>query len=774
MVTAHIRNGDKAEQSVYEHSKTTAITAKMYLESVGLGSAAYLAGLLHDTGKLTDRFNSYIHGCSEDVRGDIDHSYTGAKYLLDEICGSDLSFRAAAIMIAHVIISHHSLHDWIDGNDENYLIKRIAKNDDYSEAIQNFKEQFNEDVTYLLKSASEEINNCIRRIAGADKTESAFYAGMLERLIQSALIDADRTDTADFMANRTVGDLSDAGSLWSEMEMRLNEKLSSFAVKEDPISLRRKMISDKCFAFAEHKVGACRLIVPTGGGKTLSSLRFAVRQCEKFGMERIIYIAPFMSILEQNGDIIGSLAGEDNYLEHHSNIIAEIDDENEYNEYQLHAERWDKPVIAATMVQFLNSLFSAKTSSVRRMHRLCNSVVIIDEVQSVPIKCVHLFSLAVNFLTKVCGCSVVLCSATQPTFEKNDHQLCFDEKCDMIPDYREDFKHFKRTEVIDSVTKYGYDLDMAARFGYEKFMENGDLLFVVNTKSEAAELYRRLKGSASDKAEVIHLSTNMCPAHRKDKIEELNSDLKDRRPVICVTTQLIEAGVDISFRCVIRALAGMDNTAQAAGRCNRNGENETLCPVYIINLKDEKLGSLDEIKNAKLTSIQMFQNITGDVLSADVQSEYFEKLYSLYSGKLSYSTGKNEPSLLELLSLNREKLSACRDPKPDRYMSQSFKTAGTLFEVIDNNSLNVIVPYNSEAEEIISRLLSKPDPEEMRKYLRKAQRYTVGIYPGTEKKLRGNNAVSFFGNEISVLDKSFYDPEFGVITEGAERELLIF
>ena len=784
MYTAHISKDRKRKQSVYEHSKNTARLAAKSLDSVGLSSSGMLAGLLHDGGKLTKRFDDYINGISDTRRGEIDHSYAGAKYLFDEILKEkDGNYTAAATLIAHTIISHHAIHDWIDDHDDDYLTKRISKTEGYKEICANIKEMLDDSgLEELFEKATDEIVAAVGKVREADKADRAFYIGMLERLIESALIDADRTDTADFMSGADSSEVNDHSRLWAEMDSRMNQKLAEFEKKMDDLSQRerliferRRNISDKCAAFADHKVGACRQIAPTGSAKTLSSIRFGIKQCHKFNMDRIFYIAPFMSILEQNSDVIRSIAGDENFLEHHSNIVSELDDENEYKEYQLHTERWDKPVIATTMVQFLNSLFSAKTSSVRRMHRLCNSVIIIDEVQSVPIKCVYLFSLAINFLTKVCGCTVVLCSATQPTFEKNKHAVLLDEDMpDMISDYHDDFAFFKRAELINAVKKYGYEDDEATQFCYEKFKENGDLLFVVNTKAEALRFYEMLKEKAGSDAYIIHLSTNMCPAHRKKRIGTLRRFLNRRKPVICVTTQLIEAGVDISFRCVIRALAGMDNAAQAAGRCNRNGENEKLCPVYLINLKAEKLGSLEEIKNAKEVSNQILAYKNDDLLSAELQSDYFEKLYSLYGDKMAYIPNKNKASLLELLSFNKEKLSACSLPKPDKNMAQSFKTAGSFFEVIDSNTLNVIVPYNKQAKDIILRLQSSISNDELDRLLRKAQKYTVGIYSGTERKLREAKAIYSCACEVTVLDNEFYSSEYGVTVNGAEKELLMF
>ena len=712
------------------------------------------------------------------TRGSIDHAYAGAKYLIS-IAG-DTKAKIAAVSMAHTIVSHHGIHDWIDNDNYDYFSKRISNDKGYDEIVGNLNEITGDiNINDLFEKATAEWFAAAKKIRGfskkndekTDNTKFYFYLGMVERLIQSALIDADRTDTADFMSGVNSTEETDTSLLWEQMDSRMDEKLKSFENKTDAISMRRRNISDRCAAFADHKVGICRLIVPTGGGKTLSSLRFAIKQCKNYGMKKIFYIAPFMSILEQNSDVIGELSGEENFLEHHSNIISDIDNENELEKYLLYSERWTKPVIATTMVQFLNTLFSAKTSSVRRMHCLCNSVIIIDEVQSVPLKCTHLFSLAVNFLTKICGCSVVLCSATQPTFENNEHGILLDERADMIENYAEDFEVFKRTEMIPAMQKYGYDIDEATLFCEQKFKENGNLLLIVNTKKQAREMYSLLKDKLGEKAYVIHLSTNMCPAHRKESIDDLKEKLEHGVPVVCVTTQLIEAGVDISFSCVVRALAGLDNAAQAAGRCNRNGEKGRICPVYLINFKNEPLGNLTEIKTAQNISQNIIRyNENADLLSVDIQSSYFEQLFSRNKEILDYPA--NGTTLLELLSTNKGKAEA-HNLKSDMLL-QAFKTAGTLFEVIDSHTENVIVPYNDEAESFISRLNDDLTPQEAAEILRKAQKYTVSVYMGTKKALEDNGAIHITKNNIIVLDNRFYNSEFGITTEGAERETLMF
>lgn len=765
MFPAHIRGNDEKIQSVYQHSKNSAMFAEKALESAGLSSVGQLVGLLHDAGKLRQLFADYIRGRNDISKGSIDHAYAGAKYLVS-LGSKDLNSKTAAVGMAHTIMSHHGLHDWLDDECDDYFDKRISKGEGYDEVLANLDEILHDiNINDLFEKAAAQWFDAANRIKTNDRTELAFYIGMLERFIQSALIDADRTDTADFMSGKETELPPDRQELWAAMDEQMDITLDGFKDRKDAISTLRQSISDRCAEFAQHRVGCCRLIVPTGGGKTLSSLRFAIKQCKEFGLKHIFYVAPFMSILEQNSEIISKICGDENFLEHHSNIIADMDDDTELRDYQLCTERWNKPVIATTMVQFLNALFSSKSSCVRRMHVLSDSVIIIDEVQSIPLRCTHIFSLAVNFLTKVCGSTVVLCSATQPTFD--EYGLMFDERPDMIEDYQKDFEVFKRTKILPELSRYGYDTDEAAEYCKQKFEENGDLLLIVNTKKQALDMYSRLKELLSYKAYVIHLSTNMCPAHRKKRIAMLRRFLKRGLPVVCVTTQLIEAGVDISFSCVVRALAGLDNAAQAAGRCNRSGEKGRLCPVYIINFKNEKLGSLEEIKIAQGISQNIIShNKDADLLSVEQQSVFFSHLFRSYSDKLDYPAGST--TLLELLSSNIKKWEVKK--KSLFGLSQSFKTAGDLFRVVDSNTKSIIVPYNLDAAGIIEKLNDDISPDETVRLLRKAQKYTVSVYTGAERNLE----ISISKSGAFYLDKRFYNSEYGITTENSDREILLY
>ena len=426
---AHIRQKDDRVQTVAEHCKNVSVLARKFGLAIGIPFICEILGLLHDIGKLIKKFNEYIRGENNCRRGEIDHSFAGAKYIR-ELTKNDKSLSAVGRFIGRVILSHHGLKDWVDDEGRDNYSRLTGKTDNYEEIINNLKQFPELEITdEMLKKAAEEYKRVRESLIDLTmnipeqrrKQAFAFYMGMFERLAESVLIDADRIDTADFCSDEKTEIEYDFSAILDNMQTQMDRRLAKFDGLTDSISIRRKDISERCKNAAANTVGITKLIVPTGGGKTLSSLRFAIEYCKKHGKERIVYTAPFLSILEQNADEFRKIAGEENFLEHHSNHISQIiDDEQELHEYELRSEKWDSPVIATTMVQLLNALFSGKTTDVRRMHRLTRSVLIIDEVQSLPIKCVYIFNLAMNFLSTVCSATVVLCTATQPPFDKLD------------------------------------------------------------------------------------------------------------------------------------------------------------------------------------------------------------------------------------------------------------------------------------------------------------------------------------------------------------------
>lgn len=790
---AHIRQSDGQEQSVECHCLQTANYARIAGKSVGMEQLAFVAGLLHDMGKLSSAFDAYIHGDSHYYRGSIDHCFAGAKYL-SELAENEIflhkkaQFLKTAEFLGHVILSHHGLHDWIDEEGKDYFHARIMKTENYKEILENAKNiSFFQDCPEKFQLAEAEfsvlkskIKSIVSEMPLSDATAKnkneilSFYLGMAERLMTSILIDADRTDTADFISNVTIEKSFDSALLWEKMQKRMEQRLSEFSERTDRISKQRNSISERCAAFAEHSVKICRLIVPTGGGKTLSALRFAIAYCRRYHKKRIFYIAPFLSILEQNSDEIRKIAGDDEFLEHHSDAMNEIlqkENTDELHSYELHTERWDSPVIATTMVQFLDSLFSAKTSAVRRMHQLSESVIIIDEIQSLPTKCVYMFNLAMNFLSRICGSVIVLCSATQPPFELlKKYPLLLDSNSSMTGETVGDFSVFRRTYIENYIKEDGYSYEEAAEFCLAKQPEYGSLLMIVNTKLAAREIFQRLQQDSL--VPIFHLSTNMCPQHRREQIQKIRERLEQHLPIICVTTQLIEAGVDISFGCVVRSLAGMDSIAQASGRCNRNGESETACPVFILDIWEEKLANLEEIQAGQDISLQMLDNTEKrtDLLGVEMMSEYFRKFYHENKEQLVYPY-RNE-NLIDLLSLNHDRNLLSGRTKAN-VSGQAFATAGQAFNVIENNTQSLLVPFNEEAKTLIAELNTNKTPSEIRLLLRKAQPYMAGVYPQMFRKLQEENAIFSLTSGVLTVDERYYHSEYGLTEEAGMQQNFI-
>lgn len=336
-------------------------------------------------------------------------------------------------------------------------------------------------------------------------------------------------------------------TFWQPYLERVEEKLARFP-QDTPIKKARGEISVRCRAFSEKPGGIYRLNVPTGAGKTLSSLRYALAHAQKWGKRRIIFTSPLLSILEQNAQVLREYLDDDRIiLEHHSNVLHTQDSDN-LDLRELAVESWNAPVIITTLVQLLNTLFEGRTTAIRRFQGLCNSIIVIDEVQTVPSRMLSLFDLAVDFLANICGASVLLCSATQPCLEKAVHPL---RTCqgDIIPYDPALWEPFHRTVITNAG---GQTLEQIGAFALDLLAEVKSLLIVCNTKDEAAYLFGQLKEHAQA---CCHLSASMCIAHRRAALSGLEQALAEGRKCLCVATQVIEAGVDISFERVIRLSA---------------------------------------------------------------------------------------------------------------------------------------------------------------------------------------------------------------------------
>lgn len=796
-----MREFDYKIQTVQEHLEAVSSLSKKYGGKANFSASAELAGLLHDMGKNTEAFSQYISDAVKKTGAPlerIDHSTAGGKYLYETYYIENPSNQKAMMtnftieMIGMTILSHHSgLQNFVqpDGSQSDY-IRRVCREDlPYYEEV---REEFlsipgnEEKVVKLLSDAVKEFENYSIKVSELfqandyGKSSPFLYFSLAMKYVFSCLIDADRTDSRRF----DEGDTSELGhsnhEFFKKSYEHVMEKVDEWAKDEGakkPINQLRAQMSDKCDEVAEQSSAIYQLSIPTGGGKTYASLRYALKHAYLTGKERIIYVVPFTTILEQNADAVRSIIRDRNsVLEHHANVIddVEMDDDLDYygkpyqKRMQLARDNWDHPIIFTTMVQFLDTFYAKGTRKSRRLHNLANAVIIFDEVQSVPVKHISLFNSAVNFLHHFGGSSIILCTATQPSLATTNYPLMMPEEAEIVESLPEVVKAFERVTIHNKIEKEGWDAEKISDFTLETLEESRSILIILNTKKAVLNVYQQLKDYPD--AQVYHLSTSMCPQHRKDILNEIKSKLKAKNErIICISTQLIEAGVDISFQCVIRSLAGIDSIAQAAGRCNRNAEEEKGM-VYIIRAKDEALSKLPEIElGQEVTEEDVLSRneLANDLLSPAAIETYFDYYLSKANRKIKLQDKKLNVELIDLINHSQKYIGAIPRNSKRTLMTPMFKTLEAHFEVIEAPTTAILVPYG-EGKELIEYFNEDiRDYDEFNRKLKQAQQYSVNVYRHTLQDLASEGLlVSLYNDSIFALKDGGYHEEYGLEVEG--------
>ncbi|UOR13572.1 CRISPR-associated helicase Cas3' [Halobacillus amylolyticus] len=782
---AHIRSSDGKVQTVREHLLGVERLSGYFGDKIGVGNVASIAGLLHDVGKNSPAFRDYILEAVQNPnhppkRGSVDHSTAGGKLLYEKFHNDDqpISRQLIAEILGNVIISHHSgLQDFLSPDLSSDYLRRVKEKviDDFRGMVEEFYTSTSsyKALEQKMKSSENELIDVIKRNPQSQRLTLMF----LTKYIFSCLIDADRTDSRYFEENTAMNTPHDNPKLFEQYHSKLTEylnKLSANKHSQSKINQLRADMSQQCEDFARNPSGIYTLSIPTGGGKTLASLRYALKHSLTFGKERIIYVVPYTTIIEQNAQEVRRILEDDvNILEHHSNVVTEEESTGDYRYAKdkpltLAKDNWESPIIFTTMVQFLNTIYSNSTRNSRRMHNLANSVIIFDEVQSLPIKCTSLLNEALNFLNKVCRSSILLCTATQPALD------FVEEKVDsidgeVIQNLDEISGAFKRVEAVDRTNSKGWGTEDLSQFILDQMEVNPNILIILNTKTVVRKLFNQLKEDDPDLL-IYHLSTSMCAAHRQNTLEKVKHCLEKGEKVVCLSTQLIEAGVDISFDCVIRSLAGLDSIAQAMGRCNRHGKHD-LRYTYIINHNEENLNHLKTIKigaeiTGKMLRDQMYIQYTEGLLSPKMIRFYFENFYRELENELDYYVPSLDNYIFHLLSQNEKYMKAYVHKKGEKLPLQlhtSTKTAGKYFNVIDQQTTSVLVPYEGEGKEIIAELNGDPSIEEMSALLKKVQPYMVNVYDHELNELsKQQSVVHLWEGRILALQENAYDREFGV------------
>lgn len=843
---AHIdRDKIEKKQSLYTHLLKTGLEAKKIGEKVDMGNISFLTGFLHDIGKasldfqdkITKNSNKKVDHSSlgglfvvkiyksvfDEILDSKDQSILDLKSVLEKDRLKVLDLSDYINILVYTIMSHHGQYDMVRKNEDMaYVltsldrIKKIEKShyrfgeslqesldiDDFYKEVEKFYESKGIYIKDIFCQGFLEYLEIIKKLKNSAKEYSknkeyealCFYKSLLTRLLVSILKSADIKDTINAYENIIVDeDLENLRQVEKRFEENINKKYASFGEPEGKLNVLRSEISEDILKRSkEDRLGIYKLDLPTGAGKTLLSLRYGINQMNYQDKDRFFYVTSFLSVLEQNASEMREILNNDNFvLEHHSNVVDDKDEiENDDRDDELDVVKkkfllddWTSPVILTTMVQFYNSLFKGRSANITRFKSLINSVIILDEWQSIPTEFLYMTNLALNFMKIVMKTTLVLSTATQPTNASVslDHKLFYGnldgENDDIIENKNYDFSAFERVKL----KIYG---DINKMYGIEDIrdlvLENLDKsnLIILNTKKLVRKLYDLLKNNYEDK-DLYYLTTNLTASDRLKKIGEIKKRLLEGDKICVVSTQLIEAGVDVDFDIVIRSLSGMDSVVQAMGRCNREGHRQSAF-TYLINLdkNEEKTSMLKGVNERKTACKSALNKSTDDLDIKKLTEEYFEKLYANLKGD-QYS------DVLKLLAENKEvagdfkKLNKVKkeleevagylyDEEKQIYFDlfQSFKEAYKEFELIEDSNRSAIVDYEDTRKDLnkVRDLSSKlygddylNNLRELKKIVKKLSRHTVAL---NKKDL--DSCENILDGKIYILPNFYYSEKFGV------------
>jgi len=733
---AHLSE-DGRSQSLEDHLRGTARRAESFASAFGAETWGRAVGLLHDDGKASDAFQRRIRG--EKIH--VDHSTSGAKTAIEFYAGFGK-------LLAYCVAGHHAgLPDGKSGDDPTCLHDRLGRAEKGCGLLSAELPFPLEPPTFKKRQPSP--------------AERGFSYAFFTRMLFSTLVDADFLDTEAFLdppraalRSREVSMTALAQLLDAHLDRLIRRAPAT------PVNKHRARILAECRAAALLDPGLFSLSVPTGGGKTLSSLAFAISHALAHGMHRIIYVIPYTSIIEQTARIFKDIFGPETVLEHHSNIVHEKDGNDEELEEcrLLAAENWDVPIVVTTNVQFFESFFANRSSRTRRLHNVARSVVILDEAQMLPVPLLRPCLAVIRELTERYGTSLVLCTATQPALSaRDDFRGGLQGVREIVNDPESLEIAFER--VSPSLVGELSEEDIVSRI-----QEEERCLCIVNTRRHARLLFQKLENLDG----VYHLSASMCPVHRAEIIGSpvnpgtgtIRRRLLEGAPCRVVSTQLVEAGVDLDFPVVFRSLAGLDSIVQAAGRCNREGVLAEPGRLYVFSSTEfPPPGHFRQ--NAQITALTL-RGKENRMLASETVLAYFRELYWIKD----QGNGLDSEGIMDLFMAGAV----------DGYFP--FKTVASRFRLIDDAQIPVIVPYDDLAAELCEKLRFVPHPGWI---LRRLQPYTVQVYPRVLAELRQvgyvesvqdnrYHVLTSFGKQEAYSDRFGLNPE---IKEFYEVENLI-
>lgn len=741
---SHVSNDGRVE-AVADHLREVAEMAREFGEPIGLGEEAYIAGSIHDLGKYSREFQRRLL----DNGPKVDHATAGAWEFMNRRGVVDR-------FITYAVLGHHSgllnggsMEDYRGDNQGPSVWKRLntaraGKLPDYS--------AYTKEVSLPEYTVSK---------SPTGQAPDYFRDSFKTRMLASCLVDADYLCTERFMKGKDRDKLTEVSL--DELKRRLDKKLAGFENPTSELNRVRCDILGACRAAAEGPQGVYSLTVPTGGGKTLSSLAFALDHCAAHGLSRVIYAIPYTSIIEQNVEVFRESLdggdGDDVVLEHHSSV--DYEDSHEHEEdvddsspQRLATENWDAPVVVTTNVQLFESLYANRTSRMRKLHNLANSVIVLDEVQMLPPERIAPCVRALVELVRNYGCTVLLCSATQPSlddlFEKYGAKVT-----EIVSDPEELAEKLRRVTFV-------WDGPLDDEELVDRLVEEEQALCVVNSRRQAHVIHGMLVDRLGEEG-VFHLSTLMHSIHRSKTLEEIRTRLAMGERCLVVSTSLIEAGVDVDFPTVYRALAGIDSVVQAGGRCNREGRYPAASSVVHVFMEDASYGKAREVEfRGQITQAIVNEEEPVDLGSSEVIRDYFNRI------RYKYQNSMDKGNTLAMMALEQSERSdkGVIEFDKDRGAPFPFKfnDAAKAFQLIDSNTETVVIPD----EDIIDDLDAIRDGIGGRDALRRVARSGVTVYPGDVTRLRDEGAVDKLLDGFWVLvDQALYDPAVGLKVDDA-------
>jgi len=721
---AHSQNPSGKYQPLDSHLASTAELCKKFAEDFDSGKLGGLLGLLHDIGKIDSRFQKKL--LNQDASIKVDHKFCGSVLATERFWA-----------LGYIIACHHGgLQDFTD-----FKIKLREK-----KVCPHIDESLRAAATVLHRIEghfSEEYN--ARDVKMPDFVQSMKKKIDLEfylRMLFSCLVDADFLDTENHF-HPEKAKLREIETGITPLFERFLEYHSKMSKIPSPVNDIRRKIYQDCINAANNQQGFFRLMVPTGGGKTLSSLAFALKHVETHNLKRIIYAIPYTSIIEQTASVFKRIFDDANVLEHHSSFAFQ-DESDEYEtksiQWRLASENWDYPIIVTTTVQLFESIFSDKICKLRKLHNLSRSVIILDEVQTLPVRLLNPILDVLQQLVKYYHTSIILCTATQPAFEENVYLKGIKEPVkDIVKSPETIYTKLKRAKYEFPALTEKWSWDRVANH----LRESPQAMAVVNTKRDAMALFERLV----DLGCTYHLSTLLCGAHRRDLLDRIRELLKENALCILIATQVVEAGVDIDFPVVMRAIGPLDSLVQAAGRCNREGKMQEPGQVIIFDPEkgDSPRGSY---RNATDTCIAILQS-GADLDNPEIYTRYFRMIY------------QGQDTDVKKIQLARESL--------------RFAEVAKKFKMIEEETESVVVDYYgmTGGDDSLNDILSKVQHRPLREILRQLQPYVVNIPFYLFPRLKKEGLISEYAPGIyRWLGR--YDLKIGIVSDAIDPEKLIY